>query len=106
MSQVLTADAMPAMKAASFTQEDKMLVEMRFSNQKKSTGIAYLLLCLTLVGHNFYLGRIGRGILQFLLCFVVVGFFWVLADLFTLAGTVRRQNEGLYNDITLSVLRG
>ncbi|MDB5368785.1 MAG: hypothetical protein JWP20_343 [Roseomonas sp.] len=98
-------DATPRSGTGTLTHDNKMLIEMRYSNQKKNTGIAYLLLCLTMIGHNFYLGRIGRGVLQFLLCLIAVGFIWVFVDLFVLAGMVRRQNEALYNDITLSALR-
>ena len=84
------------------TDNQKMLVEMRFANQKKSVGLAYVFLLFTAIGHNFYLGRIGRGIGQLALCFVLVGFLWILIDLFLLAGMVRTQNQAIYNEILLT----
>ncbi len=87
------------------SDQRRILIETQFGNRKKSTGIAYLLLICTGVGQNFYLGRTGRGILQLLLCFVAVGVFWIICDYFTLAGTVRKMNSEIYNQLTLDALR-
>jgi hypothetical protein len=72
----LSAPAMTPGRHARLSDQEKILIEMKYSNAKKSVGVAYLLLALTAVGHNFYLGRTGRGIAQLLLCCVLVGFFW------------------------------
>ncbi|HYZ30956.1 MAG TPA: TM2 domain-containing protein [Crenalkalicoccus sp.] len=102
----LSAPAMTPGRHARLSDQEKILIEMKYSNAKKSVGVAYLLLALTAVGHNFYLGRTGRGIAQLLLCCVLVGFFWVLLDWFTLVGTVKSRNSALYNQITMDALRG
>ena len=49
---------------------DQLAVEARVANEKKSTGLAYLLFFLlgSIGVHNFYLGRGGLGALQ-LVCF-------------------------------------
>lgn len=91
---------------ASLSDQQRILIETQFGNRKKNVGVAYLLLIITLVGHNFYLGRIGRGLLQLVLCLIGIGVFWVLIDLFTLAGTVRRMNGELYDQLTLESVRG
>jgi TM2 domain-containing membrane protein YozV len=88
------------------SDQQRILIETQFGNRKKSVGIAYLLLLITVVGHNFYLGRIGRGLLQLVLCLIGIGIFWVILDLFTLAGTVRTMNADTYNQLTLDALRG
>jgi TM2 domain-containing membrane protein YozV len=91
---------------ATLSDQQRILIETQFGNRKKSAGIAYLLLIITMVGHNFYLGRNGRGLLQLVLCLIGVGFIWVLLDLFTLAGTVRSMNADTYNQLTMDALRG
>ena len=91
---------------ATLSDQQRILIETQYGNRKKNVGIAYLFLIFTLVGHNFYLGRIGRGLFQAVLCLIGIGVLWVLLDLFTLAGTVRRMNEELYNQLTLNELRG
>lgn len=89
----------------SLSDQQRILIEARFSNQKKSMGIAYLFLFLTGVGHNFYLGRAKRGCLQFVLCLIAVGFIWIVCDWFTLAGTVNERNSAIYNEITAITAR-
>lgn len=87
------------------SDQKRILIETQFGNRKKSVGIAYLFLFLTGVGHNFYLGRPGRGVLQFFLCWILVGVIWIICDWFTLAGTVNKQNVELYNELTMSIVR-
>jgi TM2 domain-containing membrane protein YozV len=86
------------------TDNQCLILETRFAGERKNLGIAYLLLFFTLVGHNFYLGRIGRGIAQFLLCFLLVGFVWILFDIFTLPGTVQALNDGTRQKMTMELL--
>lgn len=62
---------------------------------QKSTGVAYLLwFLLGLVGgHQFYLGKVGRGLLYlFTLGILGIG---TLIDLFTLPSQVRQVNTQL-----------
>ena len=96
----------PPGQVAYLSIEQKLLIEARYANVKKDAGVAYLFLILTMIGHNIYLGRIGRAALQLILCFMLIGFVWVFIDLFTLTGTVRERNAAAYNQITLDVMRG
>ncbi|WP_255609642.1 TM2 domain-containing protein [Micromonospora sp. PLK6-60] len=68
-----------------------MLVQVR----QKETGIAYLFWFLLGIfgGHQFYLGKIGRGLL-YLFTFGILGV-GVLIDLFTLPSQVRQVNTQL-----------
>lgn len=72
-------------------QQQPILVQVR----QKDTGIAYLLWFLLGVfgGHQFYLGKTGRGLL-YLFTFGLVGV-GVLIDLFTLPSQVRQVNTQL-----------
>jgi len=79
--------------------------------EEKSMGLAYILLIfLGMLGiHRFYLGRIGTGVTQLLLCLVgwttawiLIGFvplgilwIWLFVDLFLTAGMVRASNAKL-----------
>jgi TM2 domain-containing membrane protein YozV len=79
--------------------------------QEKSMGLSYILLIfLGQLGiHRFYLGRIGTGVTQLLLCllgwataWIFIGFIplgilwtWLFIDLFLTAGMVRASNAEL-----------
>ncbi len=89
---------------AILTDQQQLILETRFAGERKNLGIAYLLLFFTAVGHNFYLGRVGRGVLQFVLLFVVIGFVWVLFDIFTLPGTVETLNNERRNRIAMELI--
>ena len=83
--------------------------------EEKSMGLAYVLLIfLGMLGiHRFYLGRIGTGVTQLLLCLVgwttawiLIGFFplgilwiWLFIDLFLTAGMVRASNAKLLKTV-------
>jgi TM2 domain-containing membrane protein YozV len=84
---------------------------LMYETQKKSMGVAYLLLIfLGWFGvHRFYLGHQGSGIalvvltiLSFLGSFILIGFFgyfivaaWLFVDLFLTAGMVTEYNSKL-----------
>jgi TM2 domain-containing membrane protein YozV len=72
-------------------QQQPVLVQVR----QKETGIAYLFwLFLGFVGgHQFYLGKTGRGLL-YLFTFGILGV-GTLIDLFTLPSQVRQVNTQL-----------
>lgn len=88
---------------------------MMYETQKKSVGLAYvLLLFLGWFGaHRFYLGRQGSAIalviltvLSFLGSFILIGFVgyfvvaaWLFVDLFLTAGMVSEYNSKLLSGI-------
>ncbi len=69
-----------------------------FEANRKSTGASYLLwFFLGFLGaHRFYLGRTGTGIAQLLMCLSIVGIiplaFWWLIDAFRIPEMVRDEN--------------
>ncbi|GIL41209.1 NINE protein [Roseiterribacter gracilis] len=89
---------------AVLTDQQQLILETRFAGERKNLGIAYLLLFITIVGHNLYLGRIGRAVVQFLLCCVLIGFIWVLFDIFTLPSTVEQINDERRRKIAMELI--
>ena len=100
--------------------QEQMLIELRVTNEAKSTGVAYLLWLFlgTIGGHRFYLGRTGTGALMLVL-FVVgiitsvvgVGLFivalvglWALVDAILIPGMVSRQKEDVRQKLTMRAL--
>jgi len=97
-----------------------MLVEQRLANEKKSTGLTYVLwFFLAAFGaHRFYLGKTGSGIAMLLLWWIgiftsviVVGWFllaaagiWWLVDAFLIPGMVeddaRQKRTLIANEIS------
>ncbi len=87
--------------------QQQMLVEQRLANEKKSTGLAYLLWFFLggFAAHRFYLGSVGVGVAQLallwgglLLSAVVVGiplviayFVWWVVDAFLIGGLVEKD---------------
>lgn len=96
--------------------EEKILIEQRITNEKKSVGVAYLLLIFLgwLGAHRFYLGVTGTAVTQLLLfvlgvltAVIVIGGFllialaiWLFIDLFLIPGIVRNQDEALRSRLT------
>jgi TM2 domain-containing membrane protein YozV len=72
--------------------------QLIFEAHRKSKGASYLLWFFLgfLVAHGFYLGRTGTGIAQLLVCLSVIGIiplaFWWLIDAFRIPDMVRDQN--------------
>jgi len=73
------------------------LIEQRVANDGPSTGAAYLLwLFLWFVSaHRFYLGRKSSAVIQILTFFILVGFIWVLIDVFLIPGMLRERRAEL-----------
>lgn len=72
------------------------LVEQRVANDGPSTLVAYLLWFFLwfVSAHRFYLGRPVSAILQILSYFILIGFVWLLIDIFLIPGMIReKQNE-------------
>lgn len=87
--------------------QQQILIEQRISNEKKPTGVAYLL-WIFLGGfgaHRFYLGKVGSGVAQLILIMgglllstiligipmVIAGGIWLLIDLFLITGIISQD---------------
>ena len=87
--------------------QQQILIEQRISNEKKSTGVAYLL-WIFLGGfgaHRFYLGKVGSGVAQLILIMgglllstiligipmVIAGGIWLLIDLLLITGIISQD---------------
>ncbi|MCX5479750.1 TM2 domain-containing protein [Kaistia geumhonensis] len=80
----------------SLSTEQQLLIEARVANDGPSVLVAYLFWFFLwfVSAHRFYLGRPGSAVLQILSYFVLIGFIWVLVDIFLIPGMVRqRQND-------------
>ncbi|MBB4096547.1 TM2 domain-containing protein [Sphingomonas kyeonggiensis] len=72
------------------------LVEQRVANDGPNIVVAYLFWFFLwfVSAHRFYLGRPVSAILQILSYFILIGFVWVLIDIFLIPGMIReKQNE-------------
>lgn len=83
-----------------------MLIEQRVTNETPSTGAAYLLWFFMwwVSAHRFYLGRPGSAILQIVSYFVLIGFLWVLIDVFLIPGMIRDKQAGIRQRLTIEAL--
>ncbi len=79
----------------SFTTAEKIFIETRASNERKSAGAAYLLwLFLGWVSaHRFYLGKPVTAILQILSYFALIGIVWWVIDLFLIPSIIRDRMD-------------
>lgn len=103
----------------SLSTQEQLLVEQRLANEKKSTGVAYLLWFFLggFGGHRFYLGRTGSGaamlalmILGILFSAVGVGVFivlgvglWALIDAFLIPGMISQLLQDARSRIATEV---
>lgn len=100
-----TSDAVAAMQKPEIGRDTKVL--MAFQNQKKSTGVAYLLWFFfgMFGGHRFYAGQTGTAIAQLILTITVVGMIvsgvWVLIDAFLIPGMLRKKNDELMQMLSM-----
>ena len=81
------------------TDSQKMLIEQRITNEKPSTGAAYLL-CFFLGAlgvHRLYLGEKGTGIVMLILGITFFGLIitgpWAFIDLFLIPSIIRKRVE-------------
>lgn len=100
--------------------EEKILIEQRVANAKKSVGAGYLLLIFfgLLGAHRFYLDSIGPAVAMLLLFlfslltfWIFVGFvtffavcIWWLVDLFLIPSLVARHENLVRSRITAQVM--
>ena len=84
------------------TTQEKILIEQRVTNEGPSIVLAYVLWFFLgdFSAHRFYLGRTGTAILQILLNCILIGFIWVVLDLFLIPGMVRAKQASLRARLT------
>ncbi|WP_434621516.1 TM2 domain-containing protein [Tabrizicola sp. M-4] len=102
--------------------QQQMLVEQRLSNEKKSAGVAYLLWFFLggFAAHRFYLGSVGIGIVQLILCWgglllsgILIGIplliifaIWWIVDVFLISGLVDKDANNkrlrIMNEVALT----
>lgn len=88
----------------------RMLIEQRVTNEKPSTGAAYLL-CVFLGAfgvHRLYLGERGTGIVMLILGITVFGLIisgiWAFIDLFLIPSIVRRRTDEIRQKLTIDAI--
>ena len=102
--------------------QQQILVEQRLTNEKKSTGVAYLLWFFLggFSAHRFYLGSPGTAVGQIALIWVgvilsgifigipllIAGLVWLFVDLFLIGGLVQKdageKRARLINEVALT----
>jgi TM2 domain-containing membrane protein YozV len=92
------------------TDQQKMLIEQRITNEKPSTGAAYVL-CLFFGAfgiHRLYLGEKGTGIVMLILGITIVGLLitglWAFIDLFLIPGMIRKRMEETRQRLTIEAM--
>lgn len=87
-----------------------MIIEQRVTNEKPSTGAAYIL-CLLLGGlgvHRLYLGEKGTGILMLVLGITLIGMIitwpWALIDLFLIPSIIRKRMDETRQRLTIEAI--
>ena len=81
----------------SLTTEQQLLIEARVTNAGPSVVVAYLFWFILwfVSAYRFYLGRPGSAVLQILSYFILIGFVWILVDIFLIPGMVRARQDRL-----------
>jgi TM2 domain-containing membrane protein YozV len=92
------------------SDSQKMLIEQRITNEKPSTGTAYLL-CLFLGAfgiHRLYLGEKGTGIVMLILGITIIGLIisgiWAFVDLFLIPGIIRKRINDTRQRLTVEAM--
>lgn len=88
--------------------EERLVIETRVGNESPSVGLAYVfwLFLGFLSGHRFYLGRPISAIVQIISYFIVIGFIWLILDLFLIPGMVRDKQDKIRRRLVLDALSG
>jgi TM2 domain-containing membrane protein YozV len=104
---VLRSDLSPPNR---LSDTQKMLIEQRITNEKPSTGAAYVL-CIFLGAfgvHRFYLGEKGTAIVMLLLGVTIVGLIvssiWAFVDLFLIPSIIRSRMDTLRQRLTIEAM--
>lgn len=100
--------------------QERILIEQRIANDRKSVVVAYLLLIFAgwFGVHRFYLGRTGSAVAQLLMTLVglftfllVIGIvplaivgIWLVVDLFLVPGIVESQKDSMRQRLTQELL--
>lgn len=74
------------------SEQQKHYALTLYASREKKTSTAYLLWFL-FGCHYFYLGKIGKNLLLWLLCFIAIGAIWWFIDLFRIGGMVQKKNH-------------
>jgi len=84
------------------------LVEQRVANDGPNIVVAYLFWFFLwfVSAHRFYLGRPVSAILQILSYFILIGFVWVLIDIFLIPGMIREKQNEIRDNMMRVLARG
>jgi TM2 domain-containing membrane protein YozV len=87
----------------SLSTQEQILIEQRVTNEGPSVVVAYLFWFFLwfVSAHRFYLGRKTSAVLQILSYFVVIGFIWVLIDIFLIPGMVRDRQQQIRDRLSV-----
>lgn len=90
----------------SLTTQDKLLIEQRVTNEGPNIVVAYLFWFFLwfVSAHRFYLGRSTSAILQILSYFILIGFIWVLIDIFLIPGMIRDRQQQIRERLARQVI--
>lgn len=83
------------------TPEQRSAFQMRMNGVRKNSGTAIILSVFGL--GRFYLEDVGLGILQWLLAFIFIGFFWMFIDIFTASSRAETYNQRKAAEIAKAV---
>lgn len=84
------------------------LVEQRVANDGPNIVVAYLFWFFLwfVSAHRFYLGRPVSAILQILSYFILIGFVWLLIDIFLIPGMIREKQNEIRDNMMRVLTRG
>ena len=100
----------PMQQRSRLSDTQKMLIEQRITNEKPSTGTAYLL-CIFLGAlgiHRLYLGEKGTGVAMLILGITILGLIitasWAIIDLFLIPSIIQKRVDGLRQRLTIEAM--
>ncbi|MGG4448234.1 NINE protein [Brevibacillus porteri] len=88
------------------TMDQKLIFQSEYGKVQKNSTTA-ILLCLFLGGlgaHQYYMNRVGLGIVYTLFCWTYIPLIISIVELFLLSGRVRRHNENKAKEIAGKIL--